>query len=115
MGKIKMAKRLPLSAREEEILRAVGYYRYITKLDVLHLFFRETLDSYTRTLLRGLSGKTDLDTHNYLCRFTLPAVHKRSQEKVYVLGSHGRQVLRGLGLSVNWYFRPHKLKFLSYS
>jgi hypothetical protein len=110
-----MIKRSPLSAREEEILRAVGYYRYITNLDVIHLFFRETLDSYARKIRRGLSGKTDLDTHNYLCRFTLPAVHKRSQEKVYVLGSQGRRVLRGLGASVDWYFRPHKLKFLSYS
>ena len=65
--------------------------------------------------MASLAGNKDLDTHNYLCRFTLPSVHKRAQEKVYVLGSKGRQVLRELGLSVDWYFRPHKLKFLSYS
>jgi len=32
-----------------------------------------------------------------------------------VLGSRGRRVLREMGLPVDWYFRPHKLKFLSYS
>ena len=32
-----------------------------------------------------------------------------------MLGSEVLQVLRELGLSVDWYFRPHKLKFLSYS
>jgi hypothetical protein len=110
-----MIKQSPLTARDEEILRAVGYYRYITKLDILHLFFKKTLDTYVRAKLSDLSGKTNLDTHNYLCRFNLPAVHKKSQEKVYVLGSRGRQVLRELGLPVDWYFRPHKLKFLSYS
>jgi hypothetical protein len=110
-----MQKNSPLTARDEEILRAVWYYRYITKLDVLHLFFKKTVDTYVGAKLSELSGKTDLDTHNYLCRFNLPAVHKKSQEKVYVLGSRGRRALCEMGLSVDWYFRPHKLKFLSYS
>src|SRR5687767_13751493 len=101
----------PLSARDEEILRTVWYYRYMTSLDVLTLFFAKTSQTYNRTLLANLSGNTDLQTHSYLCRFTLPTLPKRSQEKVYVLGSRGRQVLREQGFPVTWYFRPHKLKF----
>src|SRR5688572_14970170 len=109
-GKLK-----PLAPREEQILRTIHYYRYITAQDVLTLHFPPTLKKYNQSLLASLAGNTDLDTHNYLCRFTLPSLHKRSQEKVYVLGSRGRRVLQALGLPVSWYFRPHKLKFLSYS
>lgn len=31
-----------------------------------------------------------------------------------MLGSRGRRVLSEIGLEASWYFRPHKLKFLSY-
>ena len=110
-----MGKTTPLTAREEEILRTVRYYRYITTQDILTLYFASGSKKYAQALMASLAGNKDLDTHNYLCRFTLPSVHKRAQEKVYVLGSKGRQVLRQLGLPVSWYFRPHKLKFLSYS
>jgi hypothetical protein len=110
-----MGKTTPLTAREEEILRTVRYYRYIITQDILTLYFAPGSRKYAQALMASLAGNKDLDTHNYLCRFTLPSVHKRAQEKVYVLGSTGRQVLRQLGLPVDWYFRPHKLKFLSYS
>jgi len=63
-----------LSSMDEEILRAVGYYRYITKSDILTLFFRKTLDTYARAKLSELSGKTDLDTHNYRIMPTLCGV-----------------------------------------
>jgi hypothetical protein len=110
-----MAKTAPLSLREEEILRTVRYYRYITTQDIIALYFTPSVKKYAQALMAKLAGNEDLDTHNYLCRFTLPSVHKRAQEKVYVLGSAGRRVLKTMGLSVDWYFRPHKLKFLSYS
>jgi hypothetical protein len=103
-----------LTARDEEILKAVWYYRYITARDLCALLFAKTSITHMREILAGLSGKEDLQTHNYLCRFTLPSP-KPSQEKVYVLGARGRRFLARTGLPASWYFRPHKLKFLSYS
>jgi hypothetical protein len=49
-----------------------------------------------------------------LCRFGLPSPIRKPQEKVFVLGAKGRRLLREMGVSCSWYFRPHKLKFLSY-
>jgi hypothetical protein len=39
----------------------------------------------------------------------------KRQEKVFVLGAKGKRLLQGMGIPATWYFRPHKLKFLSYS
>ena len=103
-----------LSARDEEILKAVWYYRYITARDLTNLLFAKTSITHMREILATLSGGDDLQTHQYLCRFTLPSLNG-TREKVYVLGSRGRRFLTDKGLSATWYFRPHKLKFLSYS
>ena len=104
-----------LNARHEEVLRAVWYYRYITARDLNTLFFAKSSITHMREILATLSGGgDDLQTHNYLCRFTLPSLNG-TREKVYVLGAKGRRLLKELGLPATWYFRPHKLKFLSYS
>ena len=66
-----------------------------------------------REIISTLSGGEDLQANNYICRFTLPSLGG-TREKVYVLGSKGRRVLTEMGLPATWYFRPHKLKFLSY-
>lgn len=103
-----------LSARDEEVLRVVWYYRYITARDITNLLFAASSITHGREILANLSGGEDLQTHNYLCRFTLPSL-SGTREKVYVLGARGRRHLQEKGLPVSWYFRPHKLKFLSYS
>ena len=110
-----MAAKTILSVRDEEILRAVYYYRYVTVLDITSQQFARASLNHAREILSRLAGNSDLDSHNYLCRFTLPAINKKPQEKVFVLGSRGRRVLQNMGLPATWYFRPHKLKFLSYS
>jgi hypothetical protein len=103
-----------LTARDEEILKAIWYYRYITARDLNNLLFAKTSITHMRELLARLAGGEDLQTHNYLCRFTLPS-QNGTKEKVYVLGARGRRVLQEMGLQASWYFRPNKLKFLSYS
>ena len=103
-----------LTARDEEVLKAVWYYRYMTARDLCALLFAKTSITHMREILARLSGGEDLQTHNYLCRFTLPAINKKPQEKVYVLGAKGRRVLQEQGIRVSNYFRPHRLKFLSY-
>ena len=101
-----------LTPRDEEILKAVWYYRYITARDLNNLFFAKTSITHTREILATLSG-ADLQANNYLCRFPLPSL-SGTRERVYVLGAKGRRVLNQMGFPATWYFRPHKLKFLSY-
>jgi hypothetical protein len=46
----------------------------------------------------------------------MPSTSPGGSEKIYTLGSRGRDFLAGeLGLPVEWYFRPAKLKHFSYS
>jgi hypothetical protein len=103
-----------LTAWEEEIIRTVAYYRYMTARDLTNLLVAKTSITWMRGLLADLSGKDDLQTHHYLCRFTLPS-HGATRERVYVLGAKGRRLLQEQGIPVSWYFRPNRLKFLSYS
>src|SRR5918996_521754 len=110
-----MAAKTVLSARDEDILRAVYYYRYVTARDMTYDQFAKTSLNHAREIMARLAGNTDLDSHNYLCRFTLPSPNRKPQENVFVLGAKGRRLLQQQGLAVPWYFRPHKLKFLSYS
>jgi hypothetical protein len=100
--------------RDAEILKIVWYYRYITIQDILALQFSPGALTHLRQILSKLCGGADLQSHNYLCRFILPS-QTGARERVYVLGSRGRKFLQENGYSTSWYFRPHKLKFLSYS
>ena len=109
------AKPFVLTQRDEEILRVVYQYRYMTSLDVAHLLFRPTYLSYVRGRLSRLAGGKDLQPHAYLCRFKLPTPEGNG-ERVFTLGVKGREFLsRELGLAVDWYFRPGKPRFFSYS
>src|SRR5688572_15083942 len=110
-----MAVKGILTARDEAILKAVYYYRYATARDIAHQQFSKTSLNYVRERLTELSGTTDLEPRNYLCRFDLPAASMKRQEKVFVLGAKGKRVLQRMGIPATQYFRPHKLKFLSYS
>ena len=66
-----------LTAREEEIIKTVAYYRYMTARDLTNLLFAKTSITWMRGLLAELAGKDDLQTHHYLCRFTLPSHGQR--------------------------------------
>jgi hypothetical protein len=104
-----------LTLRDEEILKAVWYYRYVTAREIASLQFSTTSINHVREIMARLAGNSDLDENNYLCRFTLPAISKKPTEKVFVLGAKGRRILREMGLPITPYFRPVRLKFLSYS
>jgi hypothetical protein len=105
-----------LTARDEAILRTIWKYRYMTALDVTKLLFSNGSHIYNRDNLTSLAGGEDLHTNAYLCRFSLPSSKIGNPERIYTLGVKGRNFLaRDIGLPVNWYFRPYKLKHLSYS
>jgi hypothetical protein len=97
------------------ILRAVAFYRFVQIQDLCHLFYSQTSITYARALLSQLSGG-DGKTHRYLYRFQLPSVHSGGigAERIYTLGSRGRDFMEKSGFKVDWYYRPHKVKHASY-
>jgi hypothetical protein len=101
-----------LTPRDEDILRAVYNFRYMTAKDVAYRLFSPTILNYVRNRLSRLSGGTDLAAHTYLCRSSLPG----TGEKIFTLGAKGRDFLaREAGLTVDFYFRPYRLPHFSFS
>ena len=106
---------LVLTPREEEILRAVSVYRFMTVQDITHLFFARGSVTYARQLLSRLCGGRDGQEREYLFRFPLPSPRRGSPENVYTLGSAGREFLESLGQTVAWDARPSTTGRLSHS
>lgn len=105
-----------LTPRHEEILKTIHFYRYMTAMDVTRRLYSPASLTYVRSLLSSLAGGKDFATHQYLYRFQLPSTSAGGKEKIYTLGSRGRDFLaRELGLPVDWYFRPQKLQHFSHS
>jgi hypothetical protein len=108
-------KPLLLTPKDEEILQAIAYYRYVTSLDIAHLLFRPTYMPYVRSRLSRLAGNKDLQPNFYLYRFWLPSP-QGNRERIFTLGEKGQQFLKDvLGQMIDWRFQPSKLKFFSYS
>jgi hypothetical protein len=107
-------KLLILTARDEEILRAMHFYRYMTAVDVAHLLYKPSVLTAARRHLARLSGGGDEITNQYLYRFPLPQPTAGNKERIYTLGSRGRDFLvNEVGLPVAWYFRPEKVRHMS--
>ena len=108
-------KPLMLTPRDEDILQAIAYYRYVTSLDIAHLLFRPTYMPYVRSRLSRLAGNKDLQPNFYLYRFWLPSP-QGNRERIFTLSEKGRSFLQDvLGQKIDWRLQPAKLKFLSYS
>jgi hypothetical protein len=104
-----------LTPRDEEILRAVSYFRFLTARDLAYWLQSPKILNYWRSRLARLAGGTDLATHTTLCRFQLPTL-TGSGEKIFTLGAKGRQELqREGGAPVPWSFRPSRLRHFSFS
>lgn len=105
-----------LTKRVEEILRTIRFYRFMAAADVAQLMFSPRSLTHVRSLLSTLAGGADYAERQYLFRFQLPSTSTGNSEKIYTLGSKGRDfVANELGLPVDWYFRPYKTRHLSYS
>jgi hypothetical protein len=106
------SKPLILTHRMEGVLKAVYFYRHMTALDIAHYLHTPKTLGYIRNILADLSGGGDFQTHSYLYRFPMPKAG--NHERVYTLGSHGPEFLQShLGMPVDWYFRPDKVRHLS--
>jgi hypothetical protein len=97
---------LPLSERDEQLIRATGIYRFLTAVDVWQLIqlMRPVSKSTIRERLRWLAER------QFLCRFPLPSPGRGVKPQVYTLGVKGRQVL-----GLEGYFRPSRIPRISYS
>jgi hypothetical protein len=94
----------------EQILKTIHFCRFATAQDVCRVHYSPGSVSHVREILSNLA------TTNYLYRFELPHISRGNTEKIYTLGSKGRDFLTNeLGLPVDWYFRPYKVKHFSYS
>jgi hypothetical protein len=103
-----------ITRSQEEILKAVYRYRYMTALDVTYLFYSPASLNHVRELLAYLSGKEDNARNQYLYRFPLPQFSSGPTDKVYTLGTQGRALLMEMGMKIDWYFKPTKVRHLSY-
>jgi DNA-binding PadR family transcriptional regulator len=89
----------------EAILKAIHFYRYMATQDVCRLLYSPRSLSHVREILSLLAAA------NYLYRFELPHTSRGNTERIYTLGSKGRDYLANvLGLPIDWYFRPYKLR-----
>jgi hypothetical protein len=100
--------------REEEIIKAIYFYRYMTALDVTHLLYAPSVVAHVRKILTELSGEEDYVENQFLYRFPLQGAQAGNRVRVYTLGARGREYLKEeLDLPVSWYFRPSKVRHMS--
>jgi hypothetical protein len=104
-----------INQRIEEILKALHFHRYMPALDVAHLLYSPGSLTYVRGTLSSLAGGADFKPAQYLYRFPLN-MSLGGPTRIFTLGSKGRDYLANeVGLPVDWYYRPSKTKYLSYS
>jgi hypothetical protein len=92
----------------EEILKAIYFYRYMPAQDVARLLFSPSSLTHVREILASLFAA------KYLYRFQLPHAGSGNTEMIYTLASRGRGFLVSEGLEADWWFRPYKVKSLSF-
>jgi hypothetical protein len=99
---------LPVTPTEEEILRTMSTYRYMTALDVAYSLFSPKSLTHVRSILTRLSGGMDYKERQCLYRFPWPTGKAGNPERIFTLGAAGREIVQRLGLPVTWYYRPSK-------
>src|SRR5437764_7715950 len=87
----------------------------MTALDIVYSQFSPKSLTHVRNILATLSGGLDHQERQLLYRFPLPTAQKGNRERIYTLGAAGREAMKGLGLPVEWYYRPAKTGRFSHS
>jgi hypothetical protein len=99
---------LPVTPTEEEILRTMSTYRFMTALDVAYSLFSPKSLTHVRSILTRLSGGMDYKERECLYRFPWPTGKAGNPERIFTLGAAGREIVQRLGIPVTWYYRPSK-------
>jgi hypothetical protein len=95
-----------LTEKEEYILELVRDMAYVTAEDIKQMVYPErSLSTAQRDLAKLAAGQ-----NNVLNRFAIPATTRGMKQYCYTLSTKGREVL-----GVKGYYRPYKLRALSYS
>jgi hypothetical protein len=102
------ARLQPLTPTEEEILKIMSTYRYMTALDVAYSIGRPKSVTHVRSALSRLAGGMDNKERECLYRFPFPSGRAGNPERIFTLGSAGRDIVESLGIPVDWYYRPSK-------
>jgi hypothetical protein len=99
-----------LTKRDLAIMRDLSELRFATAKDIALMHFSPHSLTYGRSLLSRLTEE------GYLYRFSPPRTTSGNPERVYVLTSKGAQALVEITHTpVSWYYRPSRLKGLSFS
>jgi hypothetical protein len=104
---------LVITPKDLAILRAINICRFMTAKQVVRLKFSPGSLTYGRSRLARLSG-ADHQPGALLFRFRAPSGSQGNSQRIYTLGSRGRDLLVSEGIPVEWYFRPYKVRTLSY-
>jgi hypothetical protein len=99
---------LPVTPTEEEILKTMSTYRYMTALDVAYNLFSPKSLTHVRSILTRLAGGEDYKERECLYRFPWPTGKAGNPERIFTLGAAGREIVQRLGMPVTWYYRPSK-------
>ena len=104
-----------LTSTQEKILHAFGtVVPFATATDITRLLgLKQGSKAYVRSLMADLAGGGDHRNH-YLVRFGRPNA-PGNFERIYTLGSRGREFLRERGIEVAWWYRPQKASPYSFS
>jgi hypothetical protein len=102
-----------LNLKDIAILKAIAYYRFMTALDVTALLFAKGSMTYARGRLSALAGNKDHQLNEYLYRFALPS-ERGNSERIWTLGSRGREYLEEMGHTITWQLRMDRLRHVSY-
>jgi hypothetical protein len=76
---------LILTPRDEQMLKVLYDYRYMTAKDMAYLLFSPHTEAYVRRLLTRLSGGSTPQPHTYLYCFHLPKVGLGRPQKILAL------------------------------
>jgi protein involved in plasmid replication-relaxation len=105
-----------LTDRDQEILKVIHFYRYMTAIDVAYRLFSPSSRTHVREILTSLAGGGDKKPDQYLFRFGMPKATVGNVERIYTLGNRGRDFLvNHTDLPINWYFRPSRMASLNYN
>jgi hypothetical protein len=104
-----------LSPTQEKILHAFGeLVPFATATDITRLMgLKKGSKAYVRSLMTDLAGGGDYRNH-YLVRFGMPHA-PGNFERIFTLGSRGRELLRERGIDVAGWFRVQKASPYSFS
>jgi hypothetical protein len=124
MNSAPAAKRQPKplipAPRDEDILKAIAQYRFLTAQEITHLCYSKGSLTYARARLSALCGAQDITDKDFtegypIYRFGFPTGRLGNQERIFTISLTGRQILERIGISVPFHLKVAKLRTYSHS